>query len=123
MQILKDINSFFILQSFEHLSLRTPEMFFDEEQADKCFKLKVVEKILNFHSEELKEVGFEIKGKDTDVNSIISFISTDKETMKEYGVYLEVNSKNRLISAHFPEDNTYYRMSVCFQSLECKQYL
>lgn len=123
MQMLKATNKFFILQGLEHDKFTLPELFFDEEQADRFFKLKVVEKIMIKHSKIIEEAGFEDKGIDTDIDRIIAFVYADDELMKEMNIELKVNfGGSRLISAHFIDDNSYYELNVCFQSLECKRY-
>lgn len=122
--MLKATNRFFILQGLENDKFTLPELFFDEEQADRFFKLKIVEKILIKHSKIIEEAGFEDKGIDTDINGIIAFVYADDELMKEMNIELEVNRRGgRLVSAHFIDDNSYYELNVCFQSLECKRYV
>ena len=123
MQRPQAIKKFFILQSFESNVLRTPEVFFDQDLADKNFKLKVVEKIFSNHFDVFKELGFEDKGIETDVDAIIYYIDGDEELAKQIGIRIEISNSNHLIKAHFIDTNDYYSMSICFLSLDCKPYL
>lgn len=122
MQRPQAIKKLFILQSFESNVLRTPEVFFDQDLADKNFKLKVVEKIFSNHFDVFKELGFEDKGIETDVDAIIYYIDGDEELAKQIGIRIEISNSN-LIKAHFIDTNDYYSMSICFLSLDCKPYL